>query len=141
MTTNSNSALPWYQEGLRFECTGCGGCCTGFPGYVWVTDEEIMLMAERMQMSFKDFSMKYTRFVDGRVSLRENAVSYDCVFLEDKKRCGLYDLRPKQCKTFPFWPQNIETPEAWNEIALHCEGIGPDRPIVNLETIQKNANA
>ena len=27
----------WYRDGLRFECTRCGACCTGAPGYVWVT--------------------------------------------------------------------------------------------------------
>ena len=32
---------PWYREGLRFECIRCGGCCTGFPGTVRVTNEEI----------------------------------------------------------------------------------------------------
>ena len=37
---------PWYHEGLRFECTGCGDCCTGAPGYVWLTEEEIRALAE-----------------------------------------------------------------------------------------------
>ena len=28
----------WYSEGLRFECTQCGACCSGEPGYVWVDE-------------------------------------------------------------------------------------------------------
>ena len=35
----------WYQDGLAFECTRCGACCTGAPGYVWVNDEEIARLA------------------------------------------------------------------------------------------------
>ncbi len=37
---------PWYQDGLRFTCTMCGKCCTGDPGYVWVTDEELAALAK-----------------------------------------------------------------------------------------------
>ena len=28
----------WYHLGLRFQCTGCGDCCTGAPGYVWINN-------------------------------------------------------------------------------------------------------
>ena len=37
---------PWYQDGLQFSCTGCGNCCTGPAGYVWVSEEEIVRIAE-----------------------------------------------------------------------------------------------
>ena len=38
---------PWYQQGLKFHCLGCGDCCTGEPGYVWVTKAEIAALAAR----------------------------------------------------------------------------------------------
>ena len=37
---------PWFQDGLHFECTQCGKCCTGEPGFVWVNDEEIDKLAK-----------------------------------------------------------------------------------------------
>ena len=40
------SESPWYQDGLAFSCTRCGACCTGAPGYVWVSPEEIGRLAE-----------------------------------------------------------------------------------------------
>lgn len=133
--------LPWYHEGLPFKCTGCGGCCTGFSGFVWVSDKEIAAMAEHKKMSIHQFEKNYLVEVeDGRKSLREMPGSFDCVFLEGQKRCGLYDVRPTQCRTFPFWPQNIATPEAWKETARHCEGINDNAPLINLSTIEKNAN-
>jgi len=41
---------PWYQDGLRFKCTGCGQCCTGSPGYVWVSPEEAEAMAKHLKI-------------------------------------------------------------------------------------------
>ena len=36
---------PWYKDGLQFECSQCGDCCTGAPGYVWVNKQEIAALA------------------------------------------------------------------------------------------------
>ena len=41
----------WYEQGLRFTCTTCGNCCTGGPGYVWVTDEEVDRLAAHLGLS------------------------------------------------------------------------------------------
>ena len=32
---NAAPGEPWYRDGLRFQCTQCGNCCTGDPGVVW----------------------------------------------------------------------------------------------------------
>ena len=113
---------PWYREGLRFECTGCGQCCTGSPGYVWVTEEEVLTMAEHLQLSLEEFAEKYLRQVGEKLSLKELLPSYDCVFFKDKK-CTIYTIRPTQCRTYPFWGQNLESKEAWLKAAQFCEGI------------------
>lgn len=126
----------WYKGGLRFECTGCGQCCTGFPGAVWVSDEEIEALAKTLQITPEEFVRKYTRRLENRLSLKEHPRTYDCVFLQGKK-CTVYDARPKQCRTFPWWPENLSSPEAWKETAELCEGIRPDAPLVQLGEIQK----
>ncbi len=128
---------PWYKNGLRFGCTECGQCCTGAPGYVWISDEEIVEMAASLNIPVAEFVEKYTRLVNGEVSLKEHPKTYDCVFLQGKK-CLLYKARPKQCRTFPFWPENISSKEAWDETAQRCEGIRDDAPIIPLSTILKN---
>ena len=72
---------------------------------------------------------------------------HDCVFLRDGVRCEVYEARPIQCRTFPFWPRNLKTPEAWHEAARECEGIGRSEELVQLRTIeqqkarQEHANA
>src|SRR5688500_1640879 len=103
---------PWYSEGLRFKCTGCGQCCTGAPGYTWVTEQEIVSIADYLNLSIDDFSRKYIRKIDERYSLKEDYQNYDCVFLKDKK-CQIYSVRPTQCRTFPWWIQNLKSELDW----------------------------
>ncbi len=114
--------MTWYKDGLVFGCTSCGQCCTGAPGYVWLEQEDIQRLAKHLELSESDFLRRYTRFVRGRYSLTELKPHYDCVFLKEKK-CTVYHARPSQCKKFPWWPQNLTSKKAWDEAALHCEGI------------------
>jgi len=130
------TAEKWYKGGLRFACTECGGCCTGGPGYVWVTPEEIEAIATFLNLSVEQFSRQYVRRVGQRYSLTERKTSYDCIFLKEK-RCTIYPHRPKQCRTFPWWDENLKTPESWKTAAKECEGICDTAPLVSLKTIEE----
>ena len=132
---------PWYKDGLNFKCTGCGQCCTGAPGYVWVTEEEIAAIAKSLNMSIPQFKKTHTHQIDGRTSLVEDPKNYDCVFLKERK-CQIYNLRPKQCRTFPWWQENVENRAAWKETAARCEGVNhPDSVLVPLGEIKKNLDS
>ena len=41
MSDTEEKEQPWYKDGLGFQCTQCGDCCTGAPGYVWINAAEI----------------------------------------------------------------------------------------------------
>lgn len=127
---------PWYAKGLNFKCTECGQCCTGAPGYVWVNEQEITQMAEHLNLSIEEFSKRYLRQVNGRLSLTEHSKTYDCVFLKNKK-CQIYSCRPTQCRTFPWWPWNLKSEKDWQEAAQHCEGIRSDAPLVEFSHIEE----
>lgn len=114
----------WYREGLRFECTQCGDCCTGDPGYVWVTPEEAERLARFLDLSLPEFRTKYLRRARGRQSLVERA-NGDCVFYNGG--CTVYPARPRQCRTFPFWPENLADRGAWESAGDGCPGIGRGR--------------
>lgn len=131
MTTDGD--LPWYADGLRFECTQCGNCCSGAPGAVWFTPEEAAAMAKAVGVPLDRFMADYTRRVGARRSLKElvRDGKHDCVFLDRDSRpgkaiCQLYDARPSQCRTWPWWPENVETPQAWAETKQRtpCPGMG-----------------
>lgn len=127
---------PWYANGLNFKCTGCGQCCTGSPGYVWVSEAEIVALSTFLNLSIDEFSSRYVRKVDERYALLEMPKTYDCVFLKDRK-CTVYPVRPKQCRTFPWWPQTLKSQEEWIEASKRCEGINPQAPRVPLAVIQE----
>lgn len=128
---------PWFQEGLRFHCTGCGKCCTGSPGYVYLSQSDLERLSQHFGLSETDFLKQYARSVDGQYALLDRPGSYDCLFLKDK-RCAVYEARPTQCRTFPWWIHNLREVSDWEEAALKCEGINhPDAPLVPSLHIQE----
>lgn len=136
---SSATPKPWYKDGLRFKCTGCGDCCTGAPGYVWVNKADIAALAEETQLSVAAFERTYVRQVGVRKSLREYADG-DCVFFDPQtRRCRVYAARPRQCRTWPFWDSNLRTPEAWEETCEVCPGSGKGKlySIASIEEQRK----
>lgn len=126
----------WFRDGLRFECTQCGNCCTGGPGAVWFSPAEGRAMAAAVGLDEAEFLSRYTRSIGVRRSLNERRTEhgFDCVFLDrstvpGKAVCGLYHARPSQCRTWPFWAENIESPEAWaaTKARTPCPGMGRGR--------------
>ncbi len=118
-------------EGLRFECTGCGRCCTNQGEYehVYVGDGEIRELARLLELAPREFKRRYT-FVDadGWRQLRSSGNS--CVFLEpETNACRVYAARPIQCRTFPFWRELVRGGR-WSAAARElCEGVGRGRRI------------
>ncbi|MGE3954055.1 MAG: YkgJ family cysteine cluster protein [Parachlamydiales bacterium] len=131
----TENPLAWYQEGLRFQCTECGKCCTGGPGYVWVTPEEMEEIAQILELDLHTFCQKYVRKIGERYALKERT-NWDCVFLKGK-RCTVYKVRPKQCRTFPWWDGVLRSKESWEETGSYCEGINDEAPLVSFDEIER----
>ncbi len=138
----------WYREGLQFGCTMCGACCTGAAGFVSFSEEEGRGIARRLGISVGEFIERYThKLGDGRRSLNEVLTEYghDCVFLDrgvvpGKAVCSLYEDRPLQCRTFPWWPENLRSKEHWRRAGRACEGIGRG-DLVRVEEIRISRDA
>ena len=126
--SNQPELPPWWSDGLRFACTGCGRCCTGGSGYVWVSVDEIHLLAEALGMDVQAFGVRYLRRVFDRYALVDGPGG-DCVFLQGRS-CAVYGQRPAQCRAFPWWPATLRSPRAWSEAARECEGIHDGAPVV-----------
>ncbi len=129
-------AFPWYQQGLRFSCTQCGKCCTGEPGFVWITEEEIVHMAQFSGLSIAVFKRLYVRRVGQQYALVEKkSQNHSCVFYQNQK-CQVYAVRPLQCRTYPFWQENLLSKQSWEQTAQECEGIRSEASLVDLENIE-----
>jgi uncharacterized protein len=115
-----------YAGGIRFECTGCGECCKsrGRFQYVYVTLAERRRLAQHLGMSTAAFTRKHCQRTDGWYHLRDP--NSDCRFL-DGLRCTVYAARPEQCRTWPFWPDNMKR-KVWDqEVKPGCPGVGRGR--------------
>ena len=126
------SVGPWYGDGLRFACTQCGHCCT-VEGYVWVTRREAQRIADHLGLDLARFALRYLRTVDRRHALTDRADGA-CVFWDEG--CTIYPVRPRQCRTFPFWKENLATAGAWSDTAKSCEGIGEGRRYTAEEIVR-----
>jgi Fe-S-cluster containining protein len=124
----------WYADGLQFECTRCNQCCTGEPGYVWVDRNRVVSIADFLAMSVREFLTRYCRRVWWRVSLKEMD-NGDCVFLTPQG-CSIYPVRPEQCRTFPFWPDNLTSRGRWEAVGKRCPGVGKGR-LYSLDEIHR----
>ncbi len=114
----------WYSAGLHFGCTQCGKCCTGKPGTVKITEGDIHRLAERGGFSEKRFRADYTRALPGGIIALRERENGACVFYDPSQGCTVYDLRPRQCRTYPFWQTNLESGGKWQAAAQGCPGIG-----------------
>ena len=117
------------KEGFNFAfnpsaCENCeGNCCIGESGYVWVTPQERQEIAKHLGLDEASFIQKHLRKVQYRYSLKERQVgeSFECEFFDiTKRQCSIYDVRPSQCRTFPFWDY-FKT--RIKEVEEECPGI------------------
>ena len=123
--SEKSSDEKWYKDGLKFTCSECGDCCTGAPGYVWVNKSEIAEIAALIGMEdISEFERKYVR----RVGVRKSLIEFengDCIFFNTEKRnCDVYEARPRQCRTWPFWDSNLKSKSAWAATCEVCPGSG-----------------
>lgn len=127
---------PWYADGLKFQCTGCGDCCTGAPGFVWLNQADLEALAKETGLTIAQFERKYVRHVGLRRTLKERK-NYDCVLFDSETRkCTVYKARPRQCRTWPFWDSNLRTPETWADTCEVCPGSGTGK-LYQLEKIEE----
>ena len=108
---------------VRFEClSDCSNCCRISGGFVFLTDEEAAQMSVYLNTSHEMFREWFTKSADNRLALVDGEHEH-CVFLEEGA-CIIYPVRPQQCRTFPFWPENMKTKAHWNLTKKTCPGIG-----------------
>lgn len=114
--------------GFAFDSSACsscsGNCCIGESGYIWINALEIEALANYLKISIEELKSKYL-FKEGyKFSIKEVKLDKNnfacCFFNIEKKQCMIYEVRPIQCRTFPFWSyfkDNID------EVYKECPGI------------------
>ena len=109
-------------EGLKFECqTGCTACCEQ-RGFVYMNDADIGRAAGFLGMTADAFERQYVFRTRNRARLRVPRDA-NCHFLT-AEGCSIHPAKPTQCRTFPFWPEMVESRREWKKTARYCPGIG-----------------
>jgi Fe-S-cluster containining protein len=91
------------------------------------------MLVSALKMQYTEFVKRYCRWVPNsgggeQLSLREKA-NYDCVFWS--KGCAVYEARPLQCRSYPFWESMLASRDAWE--AMSCPGMGKG----NLHSVEE----
>lgn len=113
----------FHQRGLHFQCQGSGKCCMsrGEYGYVYLTKSDARRMAKVLKLTTSEFKKKYCQVTEGILHLVQPKDTLNCQFLKDN-RCEVYEGRPTQCRTWPFWPENMNA-KAWKrDVVNFCPG-------------------
>jgi Fe-S-cluster containining protein len=88
-------------------------------------------------MDYSCFIKIYCRRVPGSkggecLSLKEKS-NLDCIFWNDG--CTVYQARPQQCRTFPFWKSLVKSSSSWKDAGTCCPGINTGK-LHDRETIE-----
>jgi len=130
---------------LPFACTGCGKCCKTEGHVYMAPEEHdeaskllgiskdefiqhyashvIVSEEEEGDDDEEDTPVLWLRLLDQSTIVhddKEKAAQasqhkHGCIFLQDDNTCRIYEARPSQCSTYPFWPDILASQQAWNK--------------------------
>jgi Fe-S-cluster containining protein len=127
------------MEGVAFRCQpNCGRCCDQPGGIVYLSPDDAERLAEHAGLDVEAWLERDTRKTfDGRYVLKSREEDGVCIHLNEQKQCSIYEVRPQQCKAFPWWGENLATPAAWGTTKTACPGIdAEDAIVVDGQTIR-----
>jgi Fe-S-cluster containining protein len=127
--------IPFYAQGLKFSCKRCSSCCRYESGYVFLSKNDLNKLTSLTNMDERSFIASYCRWVLDRrgkqvLSLREKE-NKDCIFWESE--CMIYEARPLQCVTFPFWESVVSSEYNWEAASSGCPGINSGKLYSSVE--------
>ena len=92
---------------------------------MFLSKTDVAALTKAFAVNQDEFMAAYCRWVRfgerELVSLKEKA-NLDCIFWEDG--CSVYEARPLQCRTFPFWESVLASRDSWEHVVNDCPGVG-----------------
>lgn len=110
----------FWHDGINFKCHQCGNCCTQPGGSVTASEAGFKKIAHFLKIILPEFLNRYAFNHKGYVSIKSEP-NGPCIFYKDG--CMIYEVRPSQCGTFPFWPEILKSQVRLNNMQEMCAGI------------------
>jgi len=132
---------PWWKNGVHFSCQpNCGKCCDEPGGIVYLSPDDATRLAAHAELDVEAWLERDTRQTyDGRYVLKSREEDGICIHLNAQQQCNIYEVRPQQCRAFPWWGENMATPSSWASVKRNCPGIdAEDAILVDEQTIRLN---
>jgi Fe-S-cluster containining protein len=105
----------------------------GTYGYVYLSLSDRRRMANLLGLKCNVFTRRYCNKTNDLFHLK--SPEKDCQFLQGS-RCSVYEGRPTQCRTWPFWPENLNA-RTWNrEVSNYCAGVGQGKLYSSQEILK-----
>ncbi|RAP32665.1 hypothetical protein DID77_04295 [Candidatus Marinamargulisbacteria bacterium SCGC AG-439-L15] len=122
-TLDMDEPISHYKDQIlnAFECQQTGNCCRA-DGYVYANAKEIERMATHLEIDVSTFMARYVKTENGWTLISDLSHRPTC-FLREDGGCGIYEVRPKQCRTYPNWPELWTSKEALMKETLLCKGL------------------
>ncbi len=122
---------------FHFECQrGCIECCTQ-SGEVYLTEGDAQRIAADLGQTTEQFLTTLCETdADGDLQLTTPA-DKSCHFLLEGG-CSIHEVKPLQCRAFPFWPENVAGRRAWKKVGRVCPGIS-EGPVLPVEEVRAAA--
>ncbi|MCH2104190.1 MAG: YkgJ family cysteine cluster protein [Planctomycetes bacterium] len=129
---------PWFDKGLQFKCTQCGDCCRthGQYAYVYLAEGDVEALSKHLGLDRGAFLERYCQEDEGWITLRIDEPA--CPFLNESNGCDVYEARPKQCRSWPFWEENLDRATWEGPVSECCPGIG-EGPVMPAEEVLRIA--
>jgi len=130
---------PWWMKGVPFSCQAdCGKCCDEPGGIVYLRPEDAKILSKHHQLEMDEWLERDCRqTIDGRFVLKSDPITDICIYLSADKKCTVYESRPVQCKSYPFWPENLRSERSWKRTIEECPGLySEDAITIDGDTIK-----
>ena len=123
---------PWWMSGVKFSCqSGCGKCCDQPGGIVYLSIKDAERISKHSGLSVDDWLERDARKTyDGRFVLKSREEDGICIHLNENQQCSIYEVRPQQCKAFPWWGENLASDRSWSQVKELCPGIDAEDALV-----------
>jgi len=122
----------FYCNGLYFSCIRCSSCCRHESGYVYLSKNDVSRLISHLKIESKAFIKSFCRWIPSmneieQLSLKEKR-NLDCIFWAGSSEnfdggCSVYEARPLQCRSFPFWQSVLYDKNSWKATARECPGM------------------